>query len=75
MAVFYADLQGEFGACNLAFTQLFDYSPQELIGREFAALFSPSEKASEADRDHLKATILNAISDEWNLSLKAIWNS
>jgi len=35
MAVFYTDLQGEFGACNSAFSQLFGYSPQELIGREF----------------------------------------
>ncbi len=63
MAVFYADLQGKIGACNLAFTQLFDYSPQELIGRDFAALFSRSEKASEADRDLLKATILNTLSE------------
>ena len=64
MAVFYADLQGKFGACNSAFTQLFAYSPQELIGREFAALFSRAEKATEQDRDQLKGTILNALSTQ-----------
>ena len=62
MAVFYADLQGEFGACNSAFTELFAYSPQELIGREFTALFSRSEKAKEQDRDQLQSSILNATS-------------
>ncbi len=64
MAVFYADLQGEFGACNSALTQLFDYSPQELIGRKYAALFSRSEKAKEQDREQLQSEILNAISTQ-----------
>src|ERR1700728_3136685 len=64
MAVFYADLQGKFGACSSAFAQLFAYSPQELIGREFAALFSRAEKATEQDRDQLKGTILNALSTQ-----------
>ena len=40
MAVFYADLQGEFGACNAEFTRLFSYTSQDLIGREFGALLS-----------------------------------
>ena len=51
MAVFYTDLQGEFGACNSAFSQLFGYSPQELIGREFCALFAPADKLSGGSRD------------------------
>ncbi len=64
MAVFYADLQGEFGACNSAFTQLFAYSPQELIGREFTALFSCSEKAKEQERAQLQSSILNATASQ-----------
>jgi len=64
MAVFYADLQGEFGACNLAFTQLFAYSPQELIGREFTALFSSSDKAKEQERGQLQSSILNATASQ-----------
>src|SRR5579863_3411547 len=62
IAVFYADLQGEFGACNSAFSQLFGYAPQELIGREFTALFSRSGRASEKERAPLQSEILNAAS-------------
>jgi len=62
MAVFYTDLQGEFGACNSAFSQLFGYSPQELIGREFCALFTAADKLSGGNRDQLRRTILTATS-------------
>ena len=62
MAIFYADLQGEFGGCNAVFSQLFGYSPQELIGREFSALFSPLEKTLNGNRDQLRKTILTATS-------------
>jgi PAS domain S-box-containing protein len=48
MAVFYADLQGEFGACNSAFTELFAYSPQELIGREFTQRCSAGRKKQKS---------------------------
>ena len=60
MAVFYADLQGEFGSCNDGFSQLFGYSPQELIGREFCALFAPFEKTQNGNRESLRQTILSS---------------
>ncbi len=61
-AVFSADLQGDFTACNATFTQLFGYSPQELLGRNFAALFAPTEKADREDQSRLRRTILTAAS-------------
>jgi PAS domain S-box-containing protein len=70
MAVFYADLQGEFGACNSAFARLFAYAPQELIGREFTALFSRSEKGSEEGRDRLRNTILTTTVAEGSYRLQ-----
>jgi transcriptional regulator with PAS, ATPase and Fis domain len=39
MAVFSADPQGEFSACNAAFVRLFGYSVPELLGRDFSTLF------------------------------------
>ena len=45
MAVFSADPRGEFSACNAAFIKLFGYSVQELLGRDFCALFSSIESA------------------------------
>jgi PAS domain S-box-containing protein len=62
MAVFSADLRGEFSACNAAFSKLMGYSSQELIGRDFCALFSQAEKANGDDRLQLRKTILSAIS-------------
>jgi PAS domain S-box-containing protein len=44
MAVFSTDLQGEFRACNAAFTGLLGYSPQELLGRDFSTIFASTEK-------------------------------
>jgi len=64
MAVFTADLQGDFIACNTSFTELFGYSPQELLGRNFAALFSPTEKADREDQARLRRTILTAASTQ-----------
>jgi PAS domain S-box-containing protein len=63
MAVFSADLQGDFTACNSTFTQLFGYSPQELLGRNFSALFAPTEKADREDQSRLRRTILTAASN------------
>ena len=60
LAVFSADLQGDFTACNATFTQLFGYSPQELLGRNFSALFAPTEKADREDQSRLRRTILTA---------------
>jgi PAS domain S-box-containing protein len=59
-AVFSADLQGDFTGCNSTFTQLFGYSPQELLGRNFAALFAPTEKSDGEDQARLRRTILSA---------------
>src|SRR5438270_13933018 len=44
MAVFSADPQGGFSACNAAFLKLLGYSVPELLGRDFFALFIPPEK-------------------------------
>jgi PAS domain S-box-containing protein len=62
MAVFSADLKGEFSACNAAFCRLFGYSSEELLGRDFCALFSQTEKANGDDRSQLRKEILSAIS-------------
>ncbi len=53
MAVFSADLQGDFTACNSTFTQLLGYSPQELLGRNVLGLFGNSEKADREDQNTL----------------------
>jgi PAS domain S-box-containing protein len=58
MAVFSADLQGEFIACNSAFTALFGYSPAEVLGRDFSALFSRTEKAGGVNQDLRKAILV-----------------
>jgi len=62
MAVFSADLQGEFSACNAAFSKLMGYSSQELLGRDFCVLFSETERAIGDDRSRLRREILSAIS-------------
>ena len=62
LAVFSADLQGEFRACNAAFSRLFGYSSQELVGRDFCALFTQAEKVNGEDRSLLRKAILSAIS-------------
>jgi PAS domain S-box-containing protein len=62
MAVFSADLQGEFSACNAAFIRLFGYSSQELLGRDFSALFAPTEKANGDNHSLLRREILSATS-------------
>jgi transcriptional regulator with PAS, ATPase and Fis domain len=51
MAVFSADLQGEFIACNSAFTALFGYSPAEVLGRDFSALFARTQNAGGQNTD------------------------
>jgi PAS domain S-box-containing protein len=60
MAVFSADLHGDFTACNPAFTQLLGYSPQELLGRNFSALFAHAEKPDRQDQARLQRAILSA---------------
>jgi PAS domain S-box-containing protein len=62
MGVFSADLEGEFNACNAAFTRLFGYSSEELMGRDFSALFAQTEKANGDSRSLLRREILTATS-------------
>jgi PAS domain S-box-containing protein len=64
MAVFSADLRGDFTACNPTFAQLLGYSPQELLGRSFSALFAQGERADREDQSRLQRTILTAASLE-----------
>ena len=63
-AVFSADLQGDFTACNSTFTQLFGYSPQELLGRNFSALFASTETIDRDDQTRLRRTILTVASTQ-----------
>ncbi len=62
IAVFSADLQGEFIACNSAFTVLLGYAPAEVLGRDFSALFAQADQIDGASRDPLRKTILAATS-------------
>lgn len=60
-ALFCADLEGEFLACNKAFSQLFGYEPEELSGRDFSALFSTKEKV-HSEQGKLSKRILQGTS-------------
>ena len=61
MAVFSADPGGEFSACNAAFIKLFGYSVQELLGRDFCALFTSTEsvKLESANLETIKTAAAN----------------
>ena len=48
-AFFCADLDGEFVSCNAAFSRLLGYTPEELTGRDFSALFGGKEKLHGED--------------------------
>jgi PAS domain S-box-containing protein len=61
-------LKGDFTACNSNFTQLFGYAPQELLGRNFAALFASSETADREDQSRLQRTILSISSSQGDYS-------
>jgi PAS domain S-box-containing protein len=64
LAVFSADLKGDFTACNSAFTKLFGYAPHELHGRHFSALFSQTQSSSRNDSSQLGKNILTTTSAE-----------
>ena len=64
MAVFSSDLQGDFTACNAVFTELLGYTPQELLGRNFSALFAPAEKSNREDQSFLRRTILTCATSQ-----------
>jgi PAS domain S-box-containing protein len=61
IAVFSTDLQGDFCACNTAFTALVGYSPQELLGRDFSTIFAAKEKMN-GDQSLLRGAILTVTS-------------
>jgi PAS domain S-box-containing protein len=61
-AVFCANLNGEFVGCNAAFSKLFGYSPQELNGRDFSALFT--ERNHSTGKNDLRNRILEATSSQ-----------
>jgi PAS domain S-box-containing protein len=63
-AIFSGDLKGQFTACNSAFTELFGYMPQELLGRTLAALFAFDLKADSEDQARLQRTILSVTSSQ-----------
>ncbi len=68
MGVFYADLQGEFVACNAEFTRLFSYPSQDLMGREFGALFKDDAKGTGGTQ--LRNQILDATTGQGHYKSK-----
>jgi PAS domain S-box-containing protein len=64
MAVFSADLRGQFIACNSAFNELMGYSLLEVLERDFSALFAETEKTDSGNHEVLRRTILAAASAE-----------
>ena len=63
MAVFSTDLQGEFRACNAAFSALLGYKPQELLGRDFSTIFASLEKTN-GDSSLVRRAILTVTSTQ-----------
>ncbi len=66
MAVFSTDLDGDFTACNLAFAQLAEYSPAEILGRNFSALFVFGEPTNGSDPTQLRKSVLEAVAVQGN---------
>ena len=62
LAVFSANLGGEFTACNFAFTKLLGYAPEEIMGRHFSALFDRTQASSRNDSSQLGREIVTAAS-------------
>ena len=63
-AVFCADLQGHFSACSSAFTRLLRYAACDVIGRDFAALFTQGNGIAGKDKDQLRKAILSTTLSE-----------
>ena len=72
LAIVHIDLDGKFGACNAAFTELFGYTPQELARREFSEIFSPAEKTQNGNGDGLRRSIVVATSAQGDYSAKVM---
>ncbi len=62
LAVFSATLGGEFTACNVAFTKLLGYAPEEIMGRHFSALFARTPASSRNDSSQLGREIVTMAS-------------
>src|SRR6266576_360465 len=63
-AVFCADLHGQFSACSSSFTHLLRYAACDVIGRDFAALFTLGGEITAKDKDQLRKTILSTTLSE-----------
>src|SRR3984957_8417892 len=70
MAMLSTGLQGEFRACNAAFTELLGYSPQELLGRDFSTLFAPADRIMGEDQSLLRRAILMVTSSQIDYSCR-----
>jgi len=64
VAVFSADLQGNFTGCNQAFSQLVGYTPQELAARSFGAVFSFCGDEHRPDPHRVQNTIVGSASTQ-----------
>jgi PAS domain S-box-containing protein len=65
IGIFYADRQGNFLACNQAFTQLLGYESPELAGMKFTAIFSCEDFGiAKQHRKQPEATILALVSGQ-----------
>src|SRR6202021_3188190 len=72
MAMFSTGLEGEFRACNAAFTGLLGYSPQELLGRDFSTLFVPADRIIGEDQSLLRRAILTVTSSQIDYSCRLV---
>jgi PAS domain S-box-containing protein len=70
-AIFCVDLDGEFLGWNAVFTRLFGYSPAELNGRDFSALFISGHKSPARDNGELRKTILASAHADYHCALFA----
>lgn len=73
--VFCLDTEGEFLAWNSAFMAFFGYSPAQLSGRDFSALFSSSEKNQTQGPGELRKKILASTSTNGNCHCKLLAQS
>lgn len=63
-AVICFDVEGRCSSCDAAFLQLIGYSQQEIIRREFCALFAIAETANGRSGDLMGRTMLETVRSE-----------
>ena len=68
-AAFSLNREGEFTACNRAFTRLFGYEPREVLRRPLSSMFS-RDRSSVGPHNHqlLKTILADAIEQGWHCS-------